>query len=108
MGFLFWRKKKDKDAPQEQPVEVVEAPEVAAQPEPVVEAPVTVIEPPVVEPVVEVLPEPVVEVVPEPKPEPTPEPAAEVVPEPEPELIYGEPHLCEVNEYALLRMEAGP
>jgi fused signal recognition particle receptor len=77
MGFLFWRKKKDKDAPQEQPVEVVEATEVAAHPEPVAEAPVEIFEAPAIEPVVEVLPEP--------KPEPTPETAAEVVPEPEPE-----------------------
>lgn len=77
MGFLFWRKKKDKDAPQEQPVEVVEATEVAAHPEPVAEAPVEILEAPAIEPVVEVLPEP--------KPEPTPETSAEVVPEPEPE-----------------------
>ncbi len=91
MGFLFWRKKKDKDAPQEQPVEVVEDPEVAAQPEPVVEAPVEIFEAPVVEPAVEVLPEPKPEPTPEsiPEPEPTPEPAPEpsqkVAPEPEPE-----------------------
>ena len=75
MGFLFWRKKKDKDAPQEQPVEVVEATEVVAQPEPVAETPVEIVEAPVIETVDEVLPEP--------KPEPAPEPAAEVVPEPE-------------------------
>lgn len=79
MGFLFWRKKKDKDAPQEQPVEVVEATEVVAQLEPVAETPVEIVEAPVMEIVDEVLPEP------EPEPEPTPEPAAEVVPEPEPE-----------------------
>lgn len=76
MGFLFWRKKKDKDAPQEQPVEVVEATEVVAQPEPVAETPVEIVKAPVIETVDEVLPEP--------KPEPAPEPAAEVVPEPEP------------------------
>jgi fused signal recognition particle receptor len=110
MGFLFWRKKKDKDAPQEQPVEVVEAPEAPeAQSEPAVEAPVEIVESPVVEPVVESVveplaepkPEPVVEAEPEPEsiaevvPEPTveaePEPVAEVVPElvvePEPEPI---------------------
>jgi len=114
MGFLFWRKKKDKDAPQEQPVEVVEAPE--AQSETVVEAPVEIVEAtfeiveapvaePVVEPVVEPVaepkpepvveaepqPEPIAEVVPEPAVEPEPEPVAEVVPElvvePEPEPI---------------------
>jgi fused signal recognition particle receptor len=87
MGFLFWRKKKGKDAPQEQPVEAVEAPAVAAQPEPVVEAPVELVEAPVVEAVVEVVPEPVVEVAPEPEPEPEPEPVVEVAPEvaPEPE-----------------------
>ena len=77
MGFLFWRKKKDKDAPQEQPVGVVEATEVVAQPEPVAETPVEIVEAPVIETVDEVLPEP--------KPKPAPEPAAEVVPEPEPE-----------------------
>ena len=81
MGFLFWRKKKDKDAPKEQPVEVVEAPEVL--PEPVVEAPVEIFEAQVVETVVEVVHEPVVEVAPEPEPEP--EPVVEVAPEPEPE-----------------------
>ena len=54
MGFLFWRKKKDKDAAQEQPVEVVEAPAAEEQAEPVVEAPV--VEAPVVEKVVEVVP----------------------------------------------------
>ncbi len=81
MGFLFWRKKKDKDAPKEQPVEVVEAPEVL--PEPAVEAPVEIFEAPVVEAVVEVVHEPVVEVAPEPEPEP--EPVVEVAPEPEPE-----------------------
>jgi fused signal recognition particle receptor len=99
MGFLFWRKKKDKDAPQEQPVEVVEAPE--AQSEPAVEAPVEIVEAPVVEPVTEQKPEPVVEAEPQPEPiaevvpvpavEPEPEPVAEVVPEPvvepEPEPI---------------------
>ena len=83
MGFLFWRKKKDKDAPKEQPVEVVEAPEVL--PEPVVEAPVEIFEVPVVETVVEVVHEPVVEVAPEPEPEP--EPVVEVAPEPEPEPV---------------------
>ena len=83
MGFLFWRKKKDKDAPKEQPVEVVEAPEVL--PEPAVEAPVEIFEAPVVEAVVEVVHEPVVEVAPEPEPEP--EPVVEVVPEPEPEPV---------------------
>ena len=97
MGFLFWRKKKDKDAPKEQPVEVVEAPEVL--PEPAVEAPVEIFEAPVVEAVVEVVHEPVVEVAPEPEPEPEPvvedepepepepEPVVEVVPEPEPEPV---------------------
>ncbi len=103
MGFLFWRKKKDKDAPQEQPVEVVEAPE--AQSEPAVEVPVEIVEAPevepVVEPVVEIVaepkPEPVVEVEPESEPiaevvsEPTveaePEPIAEVVPEPAAEVV---------------------
>ena len=80
MGFLFWRRKKDKDAPQEQPVEVVEAPEVAEQPEPVVEAPV-------VETVVEVVPERVVEVVTEPVAEVEPEPVAEVEPEPVVEVV---------------------
>ncbi len=111
MGFLFWRKKKDKDAPQEQPVEVVEAPE--AKSEPAVEVPVEIVEAPLVEPVVEPAVEPVAEpkpepfveaepepesiaeVVPEPvvEPEPEPEPIAEVVPEPtvepEPEPIAG-------------------
>lgn len=84
MGFLFWRKKKDKDAPQEQPVEVVEAPE--AQSETVVVAPVEVVEAPVVEPVAEPKPEPVVEAEPEPEPiaEVVPEPTVEAEPEPEP------------------------
>jgi len=101
MGFLFWRKKKDKDAPQEQPVEVVEAPE--AQSEPAVEVPVEIVETPEVEPVVEPVaepkPEPVVEAEPEPEPvaevvpelvvepEPEPEPIAEVVPEPAAEVV---------------------
>jgi fused signal recognition particle receptor len=113
MGFLFWRKKKDKDAPQEQPVEVVEAPEAQSEtvveapveiveaPVEIVEAPFEIVEAPVVEPVAEPKPEPVVEaepqsepiaeVVPEPAVEPEPEPVAEVVPElvvePEPEPI---------------------
>ncbi len=84
MGFLFWRKKKDKDAPKEQPVEVVEAPE--AQSETVVVAPVEVVEAPVVEPVAEPKPEPVVEAEPEPEPiaEVVPEPTVEAEPEPEP------------------------
>lgn len=85
MGFLFWRKKKDKDAPKEQPLEVVEAPEVL--PEPGVEAPVEIFEAQVVETVVEVVHEPVVEVAPELEPEPvvegTPEPVVEDEPEPE-------------------------
>ena len=91
MGFLFWRKKKDKDAPKEQPVEAVEAPEVL--PEPVVETPVEIFEAPVVEAVVEVVHEPVVEVAPElepepePESEPEPEPVVEVAPEPEPEPV---------------------
>ena len=104
MGFLFWRKKKDKDAPKEQPVEVVEAPEVQTQSEPVSEAPVEIFEAPVEavvevapepepivevapepEPIVEVAPEPIVEVAPEPEPEPEPELIVEVAPEPEPE-----------------------
>ena len=86
MGFLFWRKKKDKDAPKEQPVEVVEAPEVQTQPEPVAEAPVEIFEAPVVEAVVapEPEPEPVVEAVPEPEPAPEPEPEPKPEPEPEP------------------------
>jgi fused signal recognition particle receptor len=106
MGFLFWRKKKDKDAPQEQPVEVVEAPEAQSEPDveapvEIVVAPVEIVDAPVVEPVTEHKPEPVVEaepqpepiaeVVPEPTVEPEPEPVAEVVPEPvvepEPEPI---------------------
>ena len=62
MGFLFWRKKKDKDAPKEQPVEAVEAPEVL--PEPEVETPVEIFEAPLVED--------------EPEPEPEPEPVVEV------------------------------
>ncbi len=78
MGFLFWRKKKDKDAPLEQPVEVVEAQEVVAAE--------VFVEPEVVEPevITVVVPVPVVEVVPEPEPEPepTPEPAPEPAPEP--------------------------
>ena len=108
MGFLFWRKKKDKDAPKEQPVEVVEAPEVL--PEPVVETPVEIFEVPVVEAVVEVAPEPepepepVVEVAPEPEPEPEPEPVVEVAPEPEPEP---EP-VVEVAPEPVVEVEAEP
>jgi fused signal recognition particle receptor len=119
MGFLFWRKKKDKDAPQEQPVEVVEAP--AAQSEPavdapveIVEAPVEIVEAPVVETVVEPEPEPVVEVVlesvieAEPEPEliaeVVPEPAAEVVPEPAAEVVP-EPAAEVVPEPALEAVE---
>jgi fused signal recognition particle receptor len=92
MGFLFWRKKKDKDAPKEQPVEVVEAPEVL--PEPVVETPVEIFEVPVVEAVVEVAPEP----------EPEPEPVVEVAPEPEPEP---EP-VVEVEPEPVVEVEAEP
>ncbi len=92
MGFLFWRKKKDKDAPKEQPVEVFEAPEVL--PEPVVETPVEIFEAPVVEAVVEVAPEP----------EPEPEPVVEVAPEPEPEP---EP-VVEVEPEPVVEVEAEP
>jgi fused signal recognition particle receptor len=87
MGFLFWRKKKDKDAPQEQPVEVVEAQEAVAA-EVYVEP--EVIKPEVTEPetVAEVAVEPAIEVAPKPEPEPTPEPEPEVLaPTPEPEPI---------------------
>jgi fused signal recognition particle receptor len=102
MGFLFWRKKKDKDAPQEQPVEAVEAPEAEAQTEPVFEVPVEIIAAPVVEvvpepePVVDVVPEPepVVDVVPEPVVEVVPESVVEVLPEPEPvDEVVPEPAL---------------
>jgi fused signal recognition particle receptor len=88
MGFLFWRKKKDKDAPQEQPVEVVEAQEAVAAEvyvEPEVIEP-EVIKPEVIEPetVAEVAVEPAIVVAPKPEPEPTPEP--EPAPTPEPAL----------------------
>jgi len=93
MGFLFWRKKKDKDAPQELPVEVVEAQEAVAA-EVYVEP--EVIKPEVIESetVTEVALEPAIEVAPKPEPEPTPEP--EPVPEvlaptPEPEVIAPTP-----------------
>ena len=106
MGFLFWRKKKDQDAPPEQPFEAVEAPKVEElkveeQAAPVVEATVfdatvEIVEAPVVEAVVEVeaQPEPAstleiepeAAVVPEPEPEPEPRLAPAAAPEPSPEL----------------------
>ena len=82
MGFLFWKKKKDTDAPAAAEPKLDVVPELPkfGMPEPVVEAvPEPVVEPEP-EPVVE--PEPIVEVVPEPEvivelapdPAPTPEP----------------------------------
>ncbi|NDH64983.1 MAG: signal recognition particle-docking protein FtsY [Microbacteriaceae bacterium] len=108
MGFLFWRKKKDKSAPEAiepQIEEVVEIePVVQVVLEPVVEV-VIEIEPepaPIVElkpepePVVEELPAPtaelsnepetVVDLDVEPEPEPAPEPIVEPEPAPEPAL----------------------
>ena len=101
MGFLFWKKKKDTDAPAaaepkldvipELPKFGMPEPVVEVAPEPVVEVvPETVVEP---EPAEEVVPEPVVEVVPEPIVEPElvvedePEPVAVVVPEPVVEVV---------------------
>ena len=90
MGFLFWRKKKDKSAPeaiQPQIEEVVDIePVVQVVLEPVVDV-VIEIEPepgPIVELVVEAEPAPIVEL------EPEPEPVVELEPEPEPEPVVEE------------------
>ncbi len=81
MGFLFWKKKKDTDAPAAAEPKLDVIPELPkfGMPEPVVEV--------VPEPAEEVVPEPAEEVVPEPVVEP--EPAVEVETEPiaEPELV---------------------
>jgi fused signal recognition particle receptor len=77
MGFLFWRKKKDKDAPAAVEVE----PEVTPDP-PALE----VLQ---AEPIVEVVPEPEVEPAPEPEPEPEPEIHLEAVELPKRSFIKG-------------------
>lgn len=93
MGFLFWKKKKDTDAPAAAEPKLDVIPELPkfGTPEPVVE----IVPEPIVETelVVEVAPEPVVEIVPEPIVEPElvaevePELVVEVVPEPVVEVV---------------------
>ncbi len=102
MGFLFWKKKKDTDAPAAAEPKLDVIPELPkfGMPEPVVEV--------VPEPVVEVVPEPVVEVVPEPVVEP--EPAEEVETEPiaEPELVVVPEPLVEVEPEPIVEVVPEP